>query len=98
MAEPTKIDFHHMLEKLKKVKEFFHGLSELELDFWDSILSTKGKHDILKHDDKGQTTAVIAGQLKLDVAFVKEIYDSINYEDYSSIAKPPQEGAIMFGL
>jgi hypothetical protein len=78
-----------MLEKLKKVKEFFHGLSELELDFWDSILSTKGKYDILKHDDKDQTTAVIAKELKLDVAFVKEIYDSINYEDYSSSANLP---------
>lgn len=79
-----------MLDKLKKAREFFHGLSELESDFWESVLSAKGKPDILKPDeDKDEIIAVIARELELDSAFVKETYDSVNYEDYSSSANLP---------
>lgn len=79
-----------MLDKLQKAKEFFHGLSEIESDFWESVLSAKGKPDILKcNEEKDEIIAVIARELELDLAFVKETYDSINYEDYSSCANLP---------
>lgn len=79
-----------MLDKLQKAKKFFHGLSEIESDFWESVLIAKGKPDILKHDEeKDKFIAVIARELELDLAFVKETYDDINYEDYSSSANLP---------
>lgn len=78
------------LEKLKKSRELFTGLSDLELEFWESILLTKGKANVLEEDDKNsQLVELIAKELDLRGDFVRELYEGIYYEDYNSSANLP---------
>lgn len=78
------------LEKLKKAKELFIGLSDLVLDFWETVLRTKGKDDILTQDEeKAHIVDTISRELEIKHALVKEAYESIYYEDYNSSTNLP---------
>lgn len=78
------------LAKLRQAKQFFGGLSELELEFWESVLRTKGKPETLEEDKKkADTVGWISEELGLDSEFVKEIYEGIYYEEYNSTNNLP---------
>jgi hypothetical protein len=73
------------LEKLKRAKELFSGLSGPELDFWESVLRTKGKTVPL--GDLGESAHIIdaiTGELRLNRTLVADVYDSLYYENYNS--------------
>jgi len=78
------------LEQLKRARELFGEISDLELEFWESILITKSKADRLQQDDEEmQLVELIAKELNLKSDFVKELYEGIYYEDYNSNANLP---------
>ncbi len=73
------------LEKLEKAKELFSGLSVLELEFWESVLRTKGKTVTFEEGEKkAHIVDTISEELNLDQEFVRQIYEGIYYEDYNS--------------
>jgi len=78
------------LEQLKRAREFFGNISDLELEFWESVLITKGKGDHLQQDNEEiQLFELIANELSLKPDIVKELYENIYYEDYNSGANLP---------
>lgn len=78
------------LEKLRQAREFFSGLSGLELEFWESVLRTKGKPGTLEEDLKrANIVGLISEELGLSPEFVKEVYESIYYEEYNSSTNLP---------
>jgi len=78
------------LEQLKRARELFGEISDLELEFWESILIAKGKADGLRQDkEEMQLVELIANKLSLKPHFVKELYEGIYYEDYNSNANLP---------
>lgn len=73
------------LETLKKAKELFSNPTELEYDFWQSILEAKGSKIVLaEQDDDTDIISLIAEELKIDRKLVDKMYKDINYEDYST--------------
>ncbi|MBA7639043.1 hypothetical protein ES703_46699 [subsurface metagenome] len=78
------------LEKLERARELFSGLSDLEIEFWESILRTKRKDVTLEQDEKKtHIVETIAKELNIEPKLVREVYEGIYYEDYSSSANLP---------
>jgi hypothetical protein len=73
------------LEKFKQARELFHSLSDLQKEFWQCVLQLKGS-DIDLSEVAGEKDLVesLAKDLSLEADFLKEIYEGIFYEDYSS--------------
>lgn len=72
------------LKKLKKARELFRILSEIEQEFWQSILEAKGSElNLIEQGEDKDIYKLIANELKIDKKLVEEFYKNINYEELS---------------
>lgn len=72
------------LEKLKKARELFRNPSDLEQDFWQNILETKGSElNLIEQVEDKDIVKLLADELKIEKNLLEELYNKINYEELS---------------
>jgi hypothetical protein len=72
------------LEKLKKARELFRNPSDIEQDFWQNILETKGSElNLIEQVEDKDIVELLVDELKIDKNLLEELYKKINYEELS---------------
>ncbi len=72
------------LEKLRQANQLFRSLSDVEMEFWQTIVEMKGGQFLAEHMGDKHIIALIAKELHLREEFLAPIYQEIYYERYSS--------------
>ncbi len=74
------------LEKLREVRQRFRDVSDLQKDFWQTILITKGiDKDISEMRSDETILALLSKELDVDQALLKEVSEGLDYDDLSNI-------------
>ncbi len=64
--------------------ELFRNPSDLEQDFWQNILETKGSElNLIEQAEDKDIVKLLADELKIEKSLLEELYKSINYEELS---------------
>jgi len=72
------------LEKLKKARELFRNPSDLEQDFWQNILESKGRElNLIEQPEDINIVKLLSDELKIEKNLLAELYKNINHEELS---------------
>lgn len=74
------------LERLRDVRQKFRDISELQKDFWQTILINKGvQKELFELDEDEQTLPFLCKELVLEESFAKEVFQGLDYDDLSNL-------------
>jgi hypothetical protein len=73
------------LEKLKEVRKRLKDVTDVQKEFWQNILMANGiEEDIYAISDEEETIPFLSEKLGLEENFVREMFESIDYEKLST--------------
>ncbi|MBA3037268.1 MAG: DUF3883 domain-containing protein [Desulfobacterium sp.] len=72
------------LEKLKEVRMRLRGISDIQKEFWQTILRVKGIEEDIYEISNDETISFLSNKLCLEEGFIREIFENIEYDKLST--------------